>query len=256
MAESGGGPKWATILGLLVGVPGAIVALTTLIVMIANASGGNSPSHKHHHHPRGLKSGIEVVEPEEESVPELSRQQLLALLVPEDSYQRMLPQRYYALSEDNQGIALQGGISKLKLCDTAISVDHMGLEFHQAYDAGDELPGPMIYFGSDVASFKTRQSAERLLQTAKEEGERCEWRALDAPPGKRAPLGEQVVRLAAERQSSEEGEDMLYVDVILLRDRGVVLEIASETVSGLHSADAEALAESAAARLARAVHSG
>jgi hypothetical protein len=285
MGASGGGPNWATVLGAFVGIPSAIVASRTLLedwkrrreqprepsrrprrltmtatafavigllLVVGSLSGGHKPSHKPHHH--GSKSGSSGSEehsgeqPEEESVPELSSQQLAAVLVPEASYDKVLPESYDPLEEDHEQGALQGGISKLKLCSAAIPVEHhLRAENGLSYSAISA--GPTIHFGSEAGSFDTRQSAELLLQTAKEEGEGCGWRALDG-----ALLGEQVVRLTTDKQSSE--DTPLHVDLILMRDRGVVVEIGSETVSGAHSAQAEVLAEGAATRLARAVRKG
>ena len=67
------------------------------------------------------------------------------------------------------------------------------------------------------------------------------------------PIAEQVVRLSMD-QTSAEGA-LLHTDVIVMRDSGAVAEVATETVSGTHSAQAEELAVGTARRLAQAVHS-
>jgi hypothetical protein len=218
-----------------------VVAAVAVIVFIVAISGGGKPS------PEPVKKDGtgHKKPPHEETVPVLSDRRLTALLVPKGSYEPLFPDFYDILDEDEEEKALQGGIAHLTLCSDPIPVDHLGQETASAYVSTPIGVRPDIYFGSDAASFKTRQAAERLLNEAGEEGEVCGWRVL---PGSR--LGEQAVRLTMDKN---ENGDSLHADVVLVRDRGSVVEIGIETTRGAHSADAGRLAATAAIRLAHAV---
>ncbi len=227
------------LIALAVAIVATAVAVPTLIAGARHSDQPKSPPPTNHtSHPHI-----------EEAVPELAPEQLAAILVPKASYERLFPEFYDILGEDSEAQALQGGVPHLKLCNAVIRAAQLGPDSASAYISVPIGVRPAIYFGSDAASFATRQAAERWLSTAAEEGPGCGWRDLGG-----ARLDNQAVRLTTDKQNSE--GFMLHVDVILVRDRASVVEVATETTLGSHSADANALARGAAQRLARAVQQG
>ena len=172
----------------------------------------------------------------------LTALQLRPVLVPSRSFKRLLPEGY-GFGSDSGTYVLFGGLAALKLCNSAIAPAGLGPDTSSSYFTGDV--DNEWYFGSDAASF-AGAGAQRLLATAAMQARSCGWRALPGPK-----LGSQVVRLTTDRK--DPNDKSLHTDVILVRDRGSVLEVAGATSTGTHSSDIERLADSAASRLVRAV---
>jgi hypothetical protein len=215
------------------------------VALIASAgSGKGTPPH----HP-GTPPTTIPTPASGETVPELSDTALQAILVPKSEYAPLLPEYYEKVEEDENAVkfALQEGVPKLTLCNASIPATGLGPDAAAAYRGEPLGVRANIYFGSDAASFSTRQAAEAWMKQAEEEGTGCGWRALEGPQ-----LDDQTVRLTKD-QSGEEYEGR-KADVVLVRAGGSVLEVGTETTKGSHSADASRLAEGAALRLARAVH--
>jgi hypothetical protein len=168
-------------------------------------------------------------------------------LVPASAYNRLLPDFYDLLDQDSGSYALQGGISALKLCNTELPTPGLGPDSSSAYVSVPPGVRPNIYFGSDAASF-TGSGAVQFLKAAGQQAPACGWRSLPGPP-----LDSQTVRLTMDVRSPD--SDTLHGDVILVRAGKAVAAIATATVSGSHSSDAEGLAEGVAKRLALAVRS-
>ena len=215
-----------------------IAAVLAGLILAAVLGGGRSNT------PSSQSSSIPTSPTNTKSTPTLpqpSATQLQAVLVPASAYHRLLPDFYDLLDQDSDSYALQGGIPALKLCNSALPTSDLGPDSASAYVSVPVGARPNIYYGSDAASF-TANGATQFLAAAAQQAPTCGWRSLPGPP-----LGSQTIRLTMDVQSP--GGDTLYGDVILVRAGSAVAEIATATVSGSHSADAEGLAEGVAKRL-------
>jgi hypothetical protein len=178
--------------------------------------------------------------------PQLTAAQLTPVLVPQSAFDKLLPDFYPPpTDQDQSAYALHGGLPSLNLCSSPIPASGLGADTSSSYRAIPYGVRATIYFGSDAGSF-AGQGAATFLNTAAARGSTCGWRSLPGPT-----LDDQVVRLTSDQQNPD--ANTLHDDVILVRDRSCVVEVATATTAGTHSSDAETLADDAAKRLAQAV---
>jgi hypothetical protein len=171
--------------------------------------------------------------------PVLSPTQLGPVLPSQSAYQSFFPNAF--LSEDTTAYALQGGISMLGLCNGSFPAPGLKSGPSNAFgtDSGDYLAG-------DTASF-TGQGAAQFMSTVRTEAPSCNWQSLTG-----TKLDDDVLRLSADQKGPS--GDVLHDEVILVRDKSCVVEIAIATSNGSYSLYADKLARGAAKRLALAVN--
>ncbi len=231
-----------------------LVAVSPVVLVVALAAAlwfstpASSPGKGHSGGgTRTQRSGGKKLVPGPALGPQLTANQLKPVLVSQAAWQGIVPSSYdpSTIGQDTSNYALQGGLPALKLCSATIPAPGLGADVSSAYDLIGE---PTIYYASDAASF-AGQGAKQLVSAAAAQAPNCGWRSLPGPQ-----LDDQVVRLTMD-QNGPTGTP-LHDDVILVRDGAAVTEVATATVSGTHSADAESLAQGAAQRLAQAEHGG